>query len=300
MNFYTLNYNCNIPTTQQINVPTNTDYKLGIKVMRNGKEQNLKPAEITIGSISADHEDINGYAVFTMSATDTESYTQETIDIRHAQDSASQLQVTHNETGASMTHSPLSAAVDSSFVGKTITPNTLKMWYTPSSDTPPVESDIALSAKSYWDIQFESDRAYISWSACEFIKGDQGSIWTFRGDATGNMYRESMKNEGKWDGSTPFFFFAKAGSNIFDAIYDYTFDGSEVFKIKDRSLPSGKYDSGYVAAVFDDPFDVKFKLNTNIYKSQQGNANPVSATGTAMLSGEYSDGTDFNFTIATK
>lgn len=48
MKLYTLNYNCNVPTTQQINVPTNTDYKVGIKVTRNGKEQNLKPAEVKL------------------------------------------------------------------------------------------------------------------------------------------------------------------------------------------------------------------------------------------------------------
>lgn len=48
MKLYTLNYNCNVPTTQQINVPTNTNYKVGIKVTRNGKEQNLKPAEVKL------------------------------------------------------------------------------------------------------------------------------------------------------------------------------------------------------------------------------------------------------------
>ena len=48
MKLYTLTYDCNQPTVQQINIPTNTDYKVGIKVTRNGKEQNLKPAEVKL------------------------------------------------------------------------------------------------------------------------------------------------------------------------------------------------------------------------------------------------------------
>ena len=46
MKFYTLDFDCNAPMTQQVNIPTNTDYKVGIKVKRNGAYQNLKPAEV--------------------------------------------------------------------------------------------------------------------------------------------------------------------------------------------------------------------------------------------------------------
>lgn len=44
MNFYTLEYDCNTPVTQQINVPTNTDYKVGIKVKKDGQDINLQPS----------------------------------------------------------------------------------------------------------------------------------------------------------------------------------------------------------------------------------------------------------------
>ena len=37
MKLYTLNYDCNRPMLQQINVPTNTDYKVGIKIYKDGK-----------------------------------------------------------------------------------------------------------------------------------------------------------------------------------------------------------------------------------------------------------------------
>ena len=48
MNFYTNTYDLNNPTIQQVNVPTNTDYKVGMKVKRNGEVQQLGPDEFTI------------------------------------------------------------------------------------------------------------------------------------------------------------------------------------------------------------------------------------------------------------
>lgn len=48
MNFYTLDYDCNNPVTQQINAPTNTDYKIGMKVKRNGEVQNINPSAVTV------------------------------------------------------------------------------------------------------------------------------------------------------------------------------------------------------------------------------------------------------------
>lgn len=46
MKLYTLTYDCNTPTKQQVNIPTNTDYKVGIKVKRNGEIQALSPNSI--------------------------------------------------------------------------------------------------------------------------------------------------------------------------------------------------------------------------------------------------------------
>ena len=36
MKLYTLEYDCNSPVVQQINVPTNTDYKVGVKFVKDG------------------------------------------------------------------------------------------------------------------------------------------------------------------------------------------------------------------------------------------------------------------------
>lgn len=48
MKFYTLDFDCNTPTVQQVNVPTNTDYKVGIKVKRNGEYQALSPESVKL------------------------------------------------------------------------------------------------------------------------------------------------------------------------------------------------------------------------------------------------------------
>ena len=49
---------------------------------------------------------------------------------------------------------------------------------------------------------------------------------------------------------------------------------------------------------FDLPFDAKFKLNTNVFKSQQGDkAESVENASTAKLTGVYADGTEFDYDI---
>ena len=81
MKLYTLAYDCNRPMPQQINVPTNTDYKVGVKIVRNGKQSILATNEVTLDNLSADAEKTNGYVTFTESAGDTPSYVSKTISI---------------------------------------------------------------------------------------------------------------------------------------------------------------------------------------------------------------------------
>ena len=48
MKFTTITYDANLPTVQQVNVPTNSDYKIGMEVKRNGEVQRLSPSDFTI------------------------------------------------------------------------------------------------------------------------------------------------------------------------------------------------------------------------------------------------------------
>lgn len=81
MKFYALKFDANLPTKQQVNITTNTDYKIGIKVTRNGEELVLSPANVTLGNLAADTEKLNGYVTFTSATDDNASMTVKEIDI---------------------------------------------------------------------------------------------------------------------------------------------------------------------------------------------------------------------------
>ena len=81
MKLYTLEFNCNKPTTQQVNIPTNTDYKVGIKVTKNGEVLDIKPTEMTLGGTTADVAKTNGYVTFTMASGDSAKYESKVVAI---------------------------------------------------------------------------------------------------------------------------------------------------------------------------------------------------------------------------
>ena len=124
MKFYTLDLDCNAPVTQQLNVPTNTDYKLGVKVIRNGEIQNLSPDSITLGGLSADVQKTNDYVTFTLSAGDNASYKQcdvrvdKLLEVIDGSDLSS-LSVTITKR-ASKVNPSVPADVLSTMVGKTL------------------------------------------------------------------------------------------------------------------------------------------------------------------------------------
>lgn len=100
MKLYTLTYDDARPTKQQVNIPTNSDYKIGIKVFshRNEGKPNQKitasnpnparviaedlhllPPQVSLvaddgTTISADSEIVNGYVTFTLKTDDNPSF----------------------------------------------------------------------------------------------------------------------------------------------------------------------------------------------------------------------------------
>ena len=449
MKFYTLDFDCNTPTVQQVNIPTNTDYKLGIKVRRNGEMQNLSPDSVKLytgetitvepndynadrelatsidslviallpASISADlggktintvvpevsydngatwgevhitetfdqyffvmdksqgnyyyarlnlknpnskwelldgtktgvvgtadtitmptnpqaflnsssntwsitqfpcifrlvikyggysypvyiepdADKTNGYVTFTLSSDDSASYTQETLSVVTNVDIDKKFELYHNTSGASTTTPPLSClASEIGLTGKTIKPEDIYVFYKNNSTTEPTEAELALSAVTYWGLTFEEDRAFIGLTNCALITGDQGTIWAFRSQDAG-FRKETLVQQGLWDGKTPFFFFAPSGASEMGMRYDYTFDGSEIIRFNDRTCSNNNYNAGYFKSVTGEAFSAKFDLNTNIFKSQQGDiADGIESASTAKLTGAYADGTEFDYDI---
>ena len=81
MKFNTIVFDANLPTTQQVNVPTNSDYKVGMKVKRNGEVQILSPSDFTItdtdgNTLSVDQEKTNGYVTITKASGDEATFKQ--------------------------------------------------------------------------------------------------------------------------------------------------------------------------------------------------------------------------------
>lgn len=130
------------------------------------------------------------------------------------------------------------------------------------------------------------------------ISGSKGTIYSITGDPQGRAYKQALLDEGKWDGVGPIFFFVPAGEGSFTAIDSYTFDGSETIAFKNVKTAAGKSKGGYLELDYDLPFDAKFKLSTNVFKSQQGDkAESVENASTAKLTGVYADGTEFDYDI---
>lgn len=153
MNFYTSTYDLNNPTTTQVNVPTNTDYKIGLKFRRNGELQNLDPNSVMLGTLSADAEKTNGYITFTMSAGDNASSTSENLDIEKGYDAEF---YDHNEivntSGSTKTVVGLSADL-SEYAGITIKPTDVLLYAKQAnSTTPPTEDEMLSAAATYWDV----------------------------------------------------------------------------------------------------------------------------------------------------
>lgn len=81
MKLYTVTYDCNTPTVQRLNIPTNTDYKVGVKIVKNGEVLDIDPEDMTLGATTADAEKLNGYVTFTKSTGAEANYWQGVLAI---------------------------------------------------------------------------------------------------------------------------------------------------------------------------------------------------------------------------
>ena len=128
MNFYTSTYDLNNPTTTQVNVPTNTSYRVGLKFKRNGEIQNLQTTEVMFGTLSADAEKTNGYITFTTEAGDEPSFTRLDVVVDTRVPSDQEIQNSPTKTTSSGASSILAYLHNelSGLVGKHIYGNTVK------------------------------------------------------------------------------------------------------------------------------------------------------------------------------
>lgn len=296
MKLYTLTYDCNTPTTQQVNVPTNSDYKVGVKVLRNGKEQSLKPAEVTLGTLSADTDDVNGYTTFTLSAGDNASYTQETLDIQHGYEAGyfKAAFAVQNTTGSTQAITIISADL-SDFVGKTIYPK--DVYYSGLGNS---RSELALSSLEenfgpYWR---ELPWNYNSLDFKTLIEDKDGNTQIYM--IVSQAARDNYINYLGWPKDKPGFF-VRGPNNTIAIVENYTVkEGDKLAFGKGYNVSNNRWYGGKLSITAGEPFDAKFKLNTNIFKSQQGDISQAVRANTVLIEGTYSDDEPFSINAVVK
>lgn len=301
MKLYTLEYDCNKPAVQQINVPTNTDYKVGIKVTKNGTEQNLKPAEVKLYTgnstdyISPNAELTNGYMTFTRSTEDEAFAEADLIDIQHGYEAgySHPAYAEQNNTGAALAVVLISADL-SDFVGKTIYPE--DVYYSGIANT---RAELTLSALEedfgpYW--RDNDKQSTLDWKT--LIEDKDGNVKIYM--VVSGAIRDNYITYLNWPKDKPGFFMPNPNDPTQMWIADsYTVqEGDRLAFGKGYNVSNTRWYGGKLSITAGEPFDATFKLTTNTFKSQQGDlADDISTGKTTTLSGEYADGTDFNYNI---
>lgn len=288
MKLYTLTYDCNTPTKQQVNIPTNTDYKLGIKVRRNGEIQNLSPDSVTLGGLSADAEKTNGYVTFTLSTDDEASYTQETIDIQHGYEEAYLTSnIMQNTTGADLTATFLSVDL-SEYAGTTINATDVKLTGL-QSRTEITEDDLKESMVRYWD----ADWPFFS-APTGLIVDNNGTPKIY---VMGQDIKLDMLKSLGWPSDKPAFFGADPDGQHYKMYETYTIqEGDKLIVGPNRRLRANQYGGARFQFTVGTPFSASFDLNTNVFKSQQGDIDIAAPDQTTVnISGKFSDNTDFSY-----
>jgi hypothetical protein len=294
MNFYTLEYDCNTPTTQQINAPTNTDYKVGMKVRRNGEVQSINPSALTVMAqdgtvLSVDSEKTNGYVTITRASGDNASFKQ--YDVKIDTTDYVDISAENSNTGRSTQCQILSADLEP-YYDRTLFGVNVKLEYKPNVDADFEDVDYAAmtsttpiriftsASDTYAKYQWFGDCVFTDeWGAANkrFIEYDD----------TGHpvRYLDSIPLQ-----DTTKFILAITGRNNKNMFPKFQFNESSTNPLVIRlTLITG-----------DIPFSADFKLNINEFKSQKGDINLVGRASTVNFAGTDGQGNPFSYDVIVK
>lgn len=317
MKFNTLTFDANLPTVQQVNVPTNTDYKVGMKVKRNGEVQQLGPDEFTVTAqdgtvLSTDSEKTNGYVTFTQASNDDANFRQLKVAIEHGYNYND---YTERHTGQfpSTTPDPNPSIVkikasDLGLTGYTVKAEEYKnvsRYYWRKST--PVPADLSawsgggyiwpqtnpLPPEQPWP-QFK----FTEWNGRDIYIGCPAEDTTFEGDDKEPTIRGRTAKKGVYY----FFISNEEGTKWVDFVTEHTFAADDYVIISPALRFTANYYYGNCYKMtFGTPFSSNFKLNINEFKSQQGDiAETLADNPTVNVDGTYADGTTFSFDFCTK
>lgn len=286
MNFYTSTYDLNNPTTTQVNVPTNTDYKIGLKFKRNGEIQNLQTTEVMLGTLSADAEKTNGYITYTAESGDEPSFQQFNVVVDTRVPGNKKVvdyivQMTDNTIPRALSASVDEEGLVGQYYGKD---GQVDLYYWNAASQPPEDY-------TQWT------KLIASGSGTKVVKCSDGSFWYWR-----NL-PESIVIEGKTYEAGYWFLHTNPAGTVY-------VEGAKSIPLKSGDyLTSGTYRYtannwlGIVACVDIPPtgYTQTVKLNLNVVKSQKGDLNPTPTEfETVNFAGTDGDGEAFSYDIVIK
>ena len=248
--------------------------------------------------IEPDDDKTNGYVTFTLSSDDNASYTSEKLDIEKGYDAEfyKPAFVEHNTTGAAEVVTIISADL-SDFVGYTLKPEDI--YYSALYRRSELSvAEIEEGFGPYWRF---NDLAASAVEFKPFIEDKDGNtkMYLVVSQAWYNEYCNALG----WPIDKPGFFVPNPDNPANMMIVDsYTVqEGDKLVMGKGLSVSKDRYYGGKISITAGTPFSAKFDLNTNIFKSQQGDINVAApAASTVAVEGTYADGTEFSFDFMTK
>lgn len=294
MNFYTIEYDCNTPVTQQINVPTNTDYKIGMKVKHNGEVQSINPSAFTVTAqdgttLSVDSDKTNGYVTITKASSDAASFKQ--YDVKIDTTDYVDISAEHSNTGRSTQCQILSADIVP-YYDRTLFGVNVKLEYKPNVDADFEEVDyeamtsitpvkvLTTASTTYAKYQWFGDCVFTDeWGAANkrFVEYDDNGQPV--------RYLDSIPLQGVTE--FKLYITGRNNKNMFPK-FQFNESSSNPLVIR-LTLITG-----------DIPFTADFKLNINEFKSQKGDINLVERASTVNFAGTDGQGKAFSYDIITK
>ena len=306
MNFYTLTYDADLPAVQQVNIPTNSDYKVGMKVKRNGSVQSIKPSEFTItvqdGTVlSADPEKTNGYVTITKASGDEATFKQYGVHIDKGYD-FNDVWKTTGQFGSTNTTPPANdtkpSAEELGIVGIAIDgeqfANTAMIinWSNATTPAPANPDDwgnwVSFNINNYiipYQIGYEGEAAiYLMEASPSYL-----SAGTVLPDGT--VIQEGYN----------FLRLATGAQSFSQASTTWLMTENSYIYHKPAKFRANYYFGTALKFQFGTPFSADFKLNVNTFKSQQGDiAETVAEMPEVKVDGTYADGTEFSYSFVTK
>lgn len=304
MKLYTTRYDANAPSRQQINIPTNSNYMVGVKVVKNGRECLLNPDEVKLDGQDAEKTKLDGYVVFNRATGDNASMNDTTLSVDYTPLSAEN--IVTSITGGTIT-AAMALSGDSPFIGQEIHIEDIQLAYLqrPKAEGGYTEDEVrAAYAPLFWPpnpntgvtihpyevgIPYQGYTGDVlgcttGWFDDEVRKSkEMADTWLeapLPPRGTPYMLTRPTRGGGKWTPITTF------------TIYDHLYLYSTQSKVRQNAAGLG------IKLMLGTPLKTKFKLTENIYKSQEGDKG-IAPIGSVLINGLKQNDESFSIEAVT-